>query len=84
MKKDKVFFQKKEYTFPHELYEYIMYCREFQEDRDELLSLIFERIRCKIYQFPDEEFNGKLKNVCKTAIRCLAQNDIYNITENDL
>lgn len=84
MKKDKVFFQKKEYTFPHELYEYIMYCREFQEDRDELLSLIFERIRCKIYQFPDEEFNGKLKNVCKTAIRCLGQNDIYNITENDL
>ena len=84
MKEDKMFFLGKEYAFPHEVYEYIIYCREFQEDRDELLSEVFERVEKKKYAFPDTAFEEKLKNVCKTAIKCLACNDIYNITENDL
>lgn len=84
MKEDKIFFLGKEYAFPHEVYEYIIYCREFQEDRDELLSEVFERVEKKKYAFPDTAFEEKLKNVCKTAIKCLACNDIYNITENDL
>ena len=81
---DKVMFLGKEYTFPHELYEYILYCRKFQNDRERLLLLIMNRTQEKVYSFPDTEIEKLLQDSCRHTIRFLGEAGVYNITEEDL
>lgn len=81
---DKVMFLGKEYSFPHELYEYILYCRKFQNDRERLLLLIMNRTQEKVYSFPDTEIEKLLQDSCRHTIRFLGEAGVYNITEEDL
>ncbi len=84
MSEEKVYFLGNEYSFPEEVQKYVYYCRKFQQNRDTLLQVIFNRIENQWYDYPDKEFEQLLKNVCKTAIIYLAEDDIYDVTESDL
>ena len=84
MKTDKVYFLGQEYEFPHELYEYVLYCRKFQSDREYLMSLLFDRVRSQTYDFPDTKVDVLFKAACQDVIRYLAEVQIYNVTEEDL
>lgn len=84
MEKDKVYFLGEEYEFPHELYEYVIYCRKFQNDREQLLTTMFNRMQNHVYSFPDAELERMLRDACRNAIRYLAKAGIYDITEEDL
>lgn len=81
---DKMMFLGKEYSFPHELYEYILYCRKFQDDREQLLLLVLNRTQEKVYSFPDTEVEDLLREACLHTISYLGEAGIYNITEDDL
>lgn len=81
---DEVMFLGKKYSFPHELYEYILYCRKFQDDRERLLLLILNRTQEKVYSFPDTEIEKLLQDSCRHTIRFLGEAGVYNITEEDL
>ena len=84
MEKDKVYFLGEEYEFPHELYEYVIYCRQFQNDREQLLTTMFNRMQNHVYSFPDAELERMLRDACRNTIRYLAKAGIYDITEEDL
>ena len=84
MEKDKVYFLGEEYEFPHELYEYVIYCRQFQNDREQLLTTMFNRMQNHVYSFPDAELECMLRDACRNTIRYLAKAGIYDITEEDL
>lgn len=64
MAKDKVMFLGQEYEFPHELYEYVLYCRKFQADRDQILNTVFYRMEQKVYFFPDAELDQLFHDAC--------------------
>lgn len=84
MAKDKVMFLGQEYEFPHELYEYVLYCRKFQADRDQILNTVFYRMEQKVYFFPDAELDQMFHDACRNTIHFLSENEIYDITEDDL
>ena len=78
MEKDKVYFLGEEYEFPHELYEYVIYCRQFQNDREQLLTTMFNRMQNHVYSFPDAELERMLRDACRNTIRYLAKAGIYD------
>lgn len=73
-----------EYSFPSELRDYVFYCKKFQRDRDILLEVMYKRIDEKWYEFPDEKFDTLLRTVCKRTLQYLSEDDIFDVTEEDL
>lgn len=72
------------FLFPEEIDKYIFYCDQFQSEHDLLLKIIYNRIDNFEYSYPDTEFQNSLRSICQKVICLLAENNIFNITEDDL
>ena len=84
MEEDSVLFLGRSFLFPKELREYVSYCRKFQMDRNTLMDLIYDRSKKQWYDYPDKVFENILREICKHTIIILSEDNIYNVTVDDL